>query len=143
MFDQRNEGQGEEEGKSLKKKGLQVTKQVNRYSSKVGIQENTSISVIEESGFDQSKYEKRAVQISVTKFVLKHINDSAKDIAITMIDDEEDKKIVWEGMPLSLQHEMEQDYELVKGYSLMKINQALAALTEDSQGGLRPFDEYR
>ena len=80
---------------------------MNRYSSKVGIQENTSISVIEESGFDQSKYEKRAVQISETKFVLKHINDSSKDIAITMIDDEEDKKIVWDGMPLSLQHEME------------------------------------
>ena len=57
-----------------------------------------------------------------------------------MLDDEESKKIEWEGMPKSLMNTIIDDYETVKDYPLMCLNMAISEEKESIEG-LRPKEE--
>ena len=57
-----------------------------------------------------------------------------------MVDDEEDRKIEWDGLPRSIEMNISQQYDVVKSYPIVAINMAIA-LERESREGLRPERE--
>ena len=91
--------------------------------------------------FDPSKYQRKAVKVDETNFILKHIDDSSSDISFKMLIDEVGKKVEWENFPLSLQMNIESDFQTLKAYPLLCINRAVAEQVESVEG-LRTKEEY-
>ena len=59
-----------------------------------------------------------------------------------MIDDEDGRQIEWEGLPISIEQNIEGDYETLRAYPLMCINMAMSEQIESTEG-LRPYDEIK
>ena len=91
---------------------------------------------------DFKNYDRKALQISSTKFVIKHLRDESEDLNITMVVDEDGGAIEWDGLPKSIDQNIEKDYETLKSYPLMCINMAMSEQIESAEG-LRPYDEIK
>ena len=61
-----------------------------------------------------SDYDRKVVLIDASNFVIKHREDSSKDIIISMIVNENDRSIEWKNMPQSIRANLEdEDFELL------------------------------
>ena len=75
------------------------------------------------------------------RFILKHERDESQDIVAELVDDEDSKKIEWDGLPRSLSFSIGlSKYSLVKAYPLQMLNMVLNQQLENCRGP-RPLEE--